>query len=201
MPCMYDLKPAFQHLLRPLARGLARAGATANQVTVVAMVVSASTGLALFLQHKTPAVWLLLPLMLFLRMALNAIDGLLAREYKMASRLGSILNELGDVMSDAALYLPLAVIPGLSSGLVVTIVLLAVMSEMTGVVAIQIGAHRRQDGPMGKSDRAVVFGAIGLALGLGVPVDPWLQAVLGLTVVLLVMTVVNRARRALEVTT
>ena len=37
------------------------------------------------------------------------------------------------------------------------IVVLTLVSEMTGVVAVQIGASRRYDGPMGKSDRAFVF--------------------------------------------
>ena len=201
MLSIYVLKPAFQQLLRPIVSALARAGATANQVTVATVVVSAATGLALFIRPETPAIWLLLPLVLLLRMGLNAIDGMLAREHNMESRLGSILNELGDVISDAALYLPFTMVPGLSSALVVATVLVAIASEMTGVLGIQIGANRRYDGPMGKSDRAVVFGASGLALGLGIAAGAWLQAVLAATLVLLVMTIVNRARRALEVAT
>ena len=38
---------------------------------------------------------------------------MLAHEHGMESALGGILNELGDVVSDAALYLPFALIPGL----------------------------------------------------------------------------------------
>ena len=108
MPSVYDLKPAFQNVLRPTCRALARAGVTANQVTVAAMVLSAAVGavLARFPQERWPL--LLVPAALFVRMALNAIDGMLAREHGMKSALGGILNELGDVVSDAALYLPLA---------------------------------------------------------------------------------------------
>ena len=44
MPTIYDLKPAFQRLLAPLVHGLARAGVTANAVTVAALVpLTAST--------------------------------------------------------------------------------------------------------------------------------------------------------------
>ena len=86
---------------------------------------------------------MLIPLVLFLRMALNAIDGMLAREHHMASRLGAVLNELGDVISDTALYLPLALVPGVPAFWLVSAVVLAVISEMTGVVAVQIGAERR----------------------------------------------------------
>ena len=108
------------------------------------------------------------------------------------------MNELGDVVADAALYLPLALVPGFSAPLVVAVVLLAVVSEMAGVVAVQIGASRRYDGPSGKSDRAFAFGALGLLVGLGVPAGWWIAAVLGVMVLLLVFTILNRARNALR---
>jgi len=64
------------------------------------------------------------PCALFVRMALNALDGMLAREHGMGSDVGAMLNELGDVVSDVALYLPLAVVPGCSAPLVVMAVVL-----------------------------------------------------------------------------
>jgi CDP-diacylglycerol--glycerol-3-phosphate 3-phosphatidyltransferase len=196
MPSVYNLKPKFQSLLRPLTNALARAGVTANQVTLAAMLLSFATGAALF-HFRTPRILLLLPLVLFVRMALNAIDGMLAREHHQKTALGAILNELGDVLSDSALYLPLAVIPPFSVPLIVVIVLLAAVSEMTGVVAAQIGAARRYDGPMGKSDRAFVFGALGLLLGLGVSITPAIVYILWVVLPLLLLTIFNRARGAL----
>jgi CDP-diacylglycerol--glycerol-3-phosphate 3-phosphatidyltransferase len=74
------------------------------------------------------------------------------------------------------------------------------LSEMTGVVAVQIGASRRYDGPMGKSDRAFVFGVLGLFLGLGAPLEKILRYVLILVLTLLIITIFNRARRALAET-
>ena len=197
MASIYDLKSRFQGLLRPLTNALAGAGATANQVTVTATLLSIVAGalIALWPDRQWPL--LLIPGVLFIRMALNAIDGMLAREHGMASPLGAILNELGDVISDVALYLPLALVPGVSALWVVVAVLLAVISEMTGVVAVQIGAERRYDGPMGKSDRAFVFGTICLLLGLGVVPGLWVEGVFILVVLLLVLTLFNRARRAL----
>jgi CDP-diacylglycerol---glycerol-3-phosphate 3-phosphatidyltransferase len=196
MPSIYGLKPRFQNLLRPVTDGLAGAGVTANQVTLAAMVLSFATGAAIF-HLRTPRSLLLLPAVLFLRMALNAIDGMLAREHNQKTALGAVLNELGDVFSDSALYLPLAVIPGFEPALVVLIVLLGVISEMTGVIAVQVGASRRYEGPMGKSDRAFVFGALGLLLGLNLPIVPIVRYVLWFVLVLLLLTIVNRARGAL----
>ena len=74
---------------------------------------------------------------------------------------------------------------------------LAIIAEMTGVVAVQIGATRRYDGPMGKSDRAFVFGVLCLVLGAGVEAGYWTDGLLILTATLLVVTSVNRARGAL----
>jgi CDP-diacylglycerol--glycerol-3-phosphate 3-phosphatidyltransferase len=193
MASIYDLKPRFQSFLRPLARSLAAAGVTANQVTLGAAVLSLATGAAVYLRPAAPRV----PLVLFLRMALNAIDGMLAREHDQRSRLGAVLNELGDVVSDAALYLPFAALPGLDPRAVVLAVVLAIIGEMAGVVAVQIGAPRRYDGPMGKSDRAFGFGLLALLLGLGVPPGRWSAALLWLIVLLGLVTILNRARRAL----
>ncbi len=198
MASIYDLKPRFQALLRPLAIGLAHAGVTANQVTLAALVLSLVCGTLIALFPDSPWPLLALPPVLFVRMALNAIDGMLAREHAMQSSLGALLNELGDVLSDSALYLPLALVAPLNAPLVVTVVLLAIISEMAGVVAIQIGADRRYDGPMGKSDRAFVFGALALLLGLGVDLASWVNYLLFGMAALVALTVFNRARRALE---
>lgn len=197
MASIYDLKPRFQALLRPLTRWLAGAGVTANQVTVFAALLSAAAGLVLCLRPAAGWPLLLIPGVLFARMALNAIDGMLAREHGQKSRLGAVLNELGDVVADAALYLPLAAVPGVSPPLVVAIVLLAVIAEMAGVVGVQIGASRRYDGPMGKSDRAFAFGLLALLLGLGVAPGRWTTAFLGIVALLAALTIINRSRRAL----
>lgn len=194
---IYDLKKNFQNLLRPITAALARSGVTANQVTLAALLLSAACGAYVYFSAASSLSLVLVPLVLFVRMALNAMDGMLAREHGMKSNLGAVLNELGDVLSDALLYLPFAVIQGASAEAVVLAVVLAAISEMTGVVAAQIGASRRYDGPMGKSDRAFAFSCLALAIGLGVPSGPWLPAVLWVIVVLLCLTIINRARRAL----
>lgn len=197
MASIYDLKPAFQGLLRPLVGGLARRGVTANGVTIFAMLLSVAAGGWLALEPTSSAALAAIPAVLLARMGLNAIDGMLAREHGMKSNLGAVLNELGDVISDAALYLPFAWVPGLPPTIVMGIVILAIITEMAGVVAIQIGATRRYDGPMGKSDRAFVFGLLALLLACGIEAGIWSTALLAVALALLAITIVNRARRAL----
>ncbi len=194
---IYDLKPAFQNLLRPICNAFARVGITANQVTLAALIGSVVVGglLAAWPSERWAA--LLIPVWLFLRMALNAIDGMLAREHQMQSSLGGLLNELGDVLSDAALYLPFALIPGISPLLIVAIVILSILTEMAGVVAVQVGASRRYDGPIGKSDRAFVFGLLAFLLGLGLDPGRWANAALVIVAVGVALTILNRSRKAL----
>jgi CDP-diacylglycerol--glycerol-3-phosphate 3-phosphatidyltransferase len=195
---IYDLKPAFQNLLRPACRALANAGISANQVTVAALLLSFVVGGLFAMNEETAWAAFLIPVWLFLRMALNAIDGMLAREHGMQSELGGFLNELSDVAADAALYLPFAIVTGISPLLVVAIVILSILTEMAGVVAVQVGASRRYDGPMGKSDRAFVFGLLGLLLGLGVELQWWANLALLAVAILTALTIVNRVKKALD---
>jgi CDP-diacylglycerol--glycerol-3-phosphate 3-phosphatidyltransferase len=198
MASIYDLKPRFQALLRPAVRRLAGSGVTANQVTAAALVLSLAAGACLALWPRARWPLLAVPAVLFLRMALNAVDGMLAREHGMKSDLGFVLNELGDVLADAAVYLPFALVPGGRAVLVVPLVVLGIAGEMAGVLASQVGGVRRYDGPLGKSDRAFLFGLLGLILGCGVPGGRWLDLALGAAIALAAVTIVRRARRGLQ---
>lgn len=195
MLSIYQLKPRFQNLLRPWVQRLYENGTTANQITVLAGVISVLVGalIASFASH----LWLfiLIPLWMILRMALNAIDGMLAREFGQQSRLGAYLNELCDIVADSALILPFALIPDVSVLIVLLVTLLALFSEYSGVLGPMVGASRRYDGPMGKSDRALVFGVLGLHIGLGGALPGaalWLMPALA---VLIGCNVVVRVRR------
>lgn len=195
---IYQLKPKFQQLLRPLVGRLYRLGVTANQVTLSACLISVGVGLALYLAPVGHAWFALLPIWLFMRMALNAIDGMLARDFYQKSILGAYLNEMTDVISDAALYLPFARLPGFDPLWVGALVLTAALSEMAGVLGQAVGASRRYDGPFGKSDRAFLFGALGLAEALWSPLPHWVGWVLPLATLLTAWSVTNRVREGIK---
>ncbi|MCC7215231.1 MAG: CDP-alcohol phosphatidyltransferase family protein [Burkholderiales bacterium] len=182
-------------MLRPLAARLARAGVTANQVTLAAMLVSIAVGALIAWRAADGRPFLLLPGWLFARMALNAIDGILAREFGQKSPLGAYLNELADVVSDAALYLPFAQLAPFPLASVGLVVLLSIVSEMAGALGPMVGAPRRYDGPMGKSDRAFVFGALGLYVGLGGPLSDGAYWIMPVVSLLIAINVWNRVRR------
>lgn len=198
MPSIYQIKPAFQNLLRPLVRRLFSNGTTANQITLIAGIGSVVVGLFIASLVHHPWVFALVPLWMIARMALNAIDGMLAREFNQQSRLGAYLNELCDIVADCALILPFALLPGVILWLVLLVTLLALFSEYTGVLGPMVGASRRYDGPMGKSDRAFVLGVMAAAIALGWMSAPWINGVFTIIAVLLICTLINRVRQGLK---
>jgi len=194
---IYDIKPQFQALLRPSVRFLHKRGITPNQVTWAALILSIMMGLLIWITQGALWTLLMVPVFMFIRMAMNAIDGILAKEFDMKTDAGAILNELSDVIADTALYLPLAFVSGVDVILIVLFVVFAIFTETAGILAQVISGTRRYDGPMGKSDRAFVFGFICLVLGLGFPAGWWLSILLGVAILLEVKTIFNRAHRAL----
>lgn len=192
---LYDLKPRFQALLRPLVAKLAAAGVTANMVTISAMAISIAVGAFVWMSADARWPFLLLPAWFFMRMALNAVDGMLAREFGQQTALGAYLNELSDVISDAALYLPFAQIAPFGPYSVALVIFAACISEMAGALGPMVGSDRRYDGPLGKSDRALVFGALGLYIGVGGTLPPPAVWIMPIVAMLIGVNTINRIRR------
>lgn len=198
MATLYALKPRFQGALRPVARWLAALGVTANQVTVTAVLLSIATGMAVAWWSTNPTIFWLLPPVLFVRMALNALDGMLAREFGQASKLGASLNELADVISDMALILPFAFVAPFGVWAVVAFAIAAILSEFAGVLNQATGGIRTYNGPFGKSDRALALALLAAAIAAGIFLPAgyvWLFPVMAL---LALITMANRLRSGLR---
>ena len=197
MISIYQLKPAFQNLLRPLVSRLYKAKITANQVTLFACIGSLIiAGIVVAVLPNITILWLI-PVWMFIRMALNAIDGMLAREFDQKSALGAYLNELCDVIADTALFLVLIFVPGVHLYAVLLLIFLSIISEYAGVMAPLIGASRRYDGPMGKSDRAFIMGALAVFIALSLLPSIMINTILYLTSALLCYTIFNRIKKGI----
>jgi len=195
---IYDLKPAFQNLLRPLAASLVRRGVTANQITTAAFALSLAQAALTAATHGAAWALALMPLTLFVRMALNAIDGIMAREFGQKSRLGAYLNELFDLLSDAALYLAMAFVPGVSLWSVTLFTLAAAASEYAGVLGWALTGKRRYEGPFGKSDRAFFLGVVALLAAAGWPGGETLSLLFYAGALLGGVTAINRVKGGLR---
>jgi len=204
---VYDFKPKFQGLLRPICAYLFSIGCTANVVTSTALILSIVFGFIAWF-YPVSGVLILYPLVFLVRMALNAIDVILAREYQQQSALGAFLNEISDVVSDVALYLPFCSVFPTSAPLIITVCFLAVLTEYAGVTSVLVSGARCYAGPFGKSDRAVFFSVLAIAtvvgkmLNVSLPVQfhigtTLIACVLWFGCLLSVATTVNRVRVSL----
>jgi len=164
MISVYKLKPKFQQLLNPILILFRRIGISPNHITVFSVLFSVLIGYILLLAQENSLFYLFVALGLLFRMMLNALDGMMAKKYNLQSKTGEILNEVGDMLSDIAIYFPFIYFEGITLEYVIGFLLLSVINEFCGLLAKIISGERRYDGPMGKSDRALLVGLICIAL-------------------------------------
>jgi CDP-diacylglycerol--glycerol-3-phosphate 3-phosphatidyltransferase len=176
------LKPRLKRLLYPVAALLARTGVTANRVTLASLAGSIAVGSVLCSFPDRPALFGILPAWVLVRTACASLDGTLAVEFGLKSRLGGVLNETGDILSEIALFLPLMFISSCTVAEGSIVIALVVLSELAGLAALAFGDQRRVEGPLGKADRSIVLSMGGAAVFLGILPDPIWPASLALCV-------------------
>lgn len=195
---IYEIKPKFQQLLMPIVDWMRKIGMTPNQVTILALLLSIVTGIILSIFHENKWIYILMPIVMFVRMALNAIDGVMAKKYQMKSHLGLLLNELGDVISDLFLFIPFVFIAEDYGIGIMLFISLSIISEMAGVTVQVIGSTRRYDGPMGKSDRAFIIGFISFLIFVHLNIIPYLHFVFYVCSILMLINIYNRITNGLK---
>ena len=162
MISIYKIKPEFQKLLTPVMRWLHKIGVNANQITLYFILLSFAIGAAFWFAESNRILFLALPIGLLIRMALNALDGMMARTYHQQSKKGEMLNEMGDIVSDLFIFFPLLAYEPENLYLIVLFISLSIVNEFSGLLGKVISGKRRYDGPMGKSDRAFIIGLYGI---------------------------------------
>lgn len=162
MAGVYDLKPGFVAALSGIEDRLAAARVTPTAVTLSALpVAAASAGVVAAGASWHPLWWVLVAPLAMARLALQALDGSLARRTGRCSRRGAVANELVDRASDVVMIgaLGLAASPALAASAVAA----ALLVSLTGVLAQALDGQRLTGGPMGKADRMAVLALAALA--------------------------------------
>lgn len=198
MISIYQLKPKFQQLLNPVLIFLHNRKVTANQITIASMMLSLLIGLLFWNADSYNWFFLSLPIGLLLRMALNALDGMMARKFNQMSKLGEVLNEVGDIVSDVIIFIPLLKFQPESLYLIVFFIVLSVINEFAGLMGKVVGKERRYDGPMGKSDRALLVGVYGVIAFVGVNISGYSIYIFGAVILLLLLSTFTRLKKALN---
>jgi CDP-diacylglycerol--glycerol-3-phosphate 3-phosphatidyltransferase len=195
MISVYQLKPKFQALLQPLLLRLRKWGVSPNLLTLLGILLSLAMGIYALYGDRTIAL-ILMPIVLLLRMVLNALDGMMARQYNLQSKMGALLNEIGDVVSDIVLYYPLYLLFTMDQLWIMCFLLLSVLNEFSGLLGQALGGARRYDGPMGKSDRALIVGVLSLLFLCKAPIIGYLTWIWLAVFGLLIWSTLKRLRNA-----
>lgn len=153
---LYALKPAFVSALDGIQTRLIRRGVSANRVSMTGVVAAAAAAVAVVAGGRFPIAWLTVLPLCVAWMALNALDGSIARAAGDVSRRGALLNELADRAGDlliltAGFYVSPWFVPAAALALVG-------ISELIGAVGWAVIERRVLVGPMPKPDRAIVIG-------------------------------------------
>ena len=160
----YSLKPRFQRLLIPMRNWLVRYRFSANQITLLGCFLSMGYAGLLFWSTQTYILLLFLPVFLIIRMALNALDGMIATATKSQSAMGSVLNEVCDIISDLALFGAFSILLPVPVWLWLVLIIFCLLSEFIALAVFQAIGSRPFSGPFGKSDRALYLGLLALLL-------------------------------------
>ena len=185
-------------MLMPLLKMLHGMGVKPNTLTLAAVLLSLSIGYVFWNASEHHSYYLFVAIGLLARMMLNALDGMMARVYHLQSKLGEILNEVGDVVSDIVIFFPLIMFDELDMKLAITFISLSVVNEFCGVIAKVVSGKRRYDGPMGKSDRALLIGLLCIICYFTSDVLMYLNQIVGAASVLMVVSSYLRLKNALN---
>ena len=198
MISIYKIKPKFQQLLMPLLKLLRRLGISPNSITVFSILLS--FGIAYFFWNTSDnsSYFLIVAFGLLFRMMLNALDGMMARIYNLQSKLGEVLNEVGDIVSDVAIYFPLIIFESLRIEIAIIFILLSIINEFCGLMAKLISGERRYDGPMGKSDRAFLIGIICIVYYFTNGLDPYMNYIIGGSSILMIFSSYIRLTKSIK---
>ena len=149
MISVYQIKPKFQQLLKPLLGIFHKVGITANGITWMAIFLSTAIGVLFWFFPNGHMLWIF-AVGLLVRMTLNALDGMMAKAYSMTSVSGEMLNELGDVFSDAVLFFPLIKLTGVNFWWVLLFIFLSMLNEFIGVLTKAATGNETIRRPNGK---------------------------------------------------
>jgi len=150
-----------------IARGLARAGVTPNQISVLSIVVALAGAILFATSRGRPAFLVLGAVAIQLRLLCNMLDGLLAIEGGLKSATGDLYNEVPDRFADVALFLGAGyALPGAWGPLLGwSTALVAVLTAYVRLLGGSLGFRQEFIGPFAKQHRmfALTVGALAAA--------------------------------------
>src|SRR3954471_7863169 len=155
MDGLYGLKPGYPARLTPVRERLVAADVSPTAVSVAGVVLAGGAAAGLALLSPGPECAVVVGVALAARLACANLDGGIARATGRATPFGAVANELGDRLAD--LIVVLACCAFAPPAVVMAAALCAVLPALVSLAGAQAGLPRRQSGPMGKTERALLL--------------------------------------------
>ena len=180
----------------PICEKLVKLKITPNQITVTTVLLNIIFAGIIYKFSNINYLFLIVPIFLFLRMALNALDGMIANKFNQKTKIGVFYNEAGDVISDTVFFYIFLRVIGINEIYNLIFIFLSALSEYIGVVAVMVDSKRHYEGPMGKSDRAFLISLLAIIyFFIG---NQYFDYILILAIILLIFTIYNRIKSSLK---
>lgn len=152
---IYSTKSMWQKALKPIVAVSVRYHIHPDFFTYSAIGVSVVAGISLYLTGKNHRwLWLVAPCVL-LRLLLNLLDGLVARELHLADTFGELKNEFGDRIADIVIFLGPAFGVYADFRLVIVLLSLILCISYLGILGKAMMGVRVYSGIYGKGDRMI----------------------------------------------
>ncbi len=156
---IYSIKPLFQKSLAPLKRILVKWKVSPTAINLLALLISISGGLAIYYSQYYIILLIYVPFMAFIRTALNALDGLVARELKVKNqKFGEVLNEFTDRLSDISIFSAFIFMPQVNTYLASATLVIILTNSYLSILSKAAGGKRQYGGLVGKADRMIYLG-------------------------------------------
>ena len=161
---IYAVKPAFQKSLSPLKKLLVNHKVHPTIINFLGLVCSLYIGIILYNSQNYLYAVLFIPVLSFIRTALNALDGLVSQELHVSSRFGEVLNEFIDRISDAIIFISLGLSGSVNYVLTSITVIFILLNSYLGIVSKAAGGSRQYGGFIGKADRMIYLSIASLVI-------------------------------------
>lgn len=153
-------------VFQSLASAMARAGISANAISVAGMLAGVAAGVCLSQTSRHPdfarALWTAAACFVQLRLLANMFDGMVAIESKTASKLGELYNEVPDRVSDYAGLVGLGYAAGGHIVWGYAAACFAILTAYVRAMGKAAGAASQFCGPMAKQQRMFLVTAVSI---------------------------------------
>lgn len=149
---LHQLKYPYRDLIRPVVKHLLFINP--NFISFLALIVAFATGYCLYAGYSCPKMFIYAIILVFVRMTLNTMDGVIAIEREQDNKIcGKVMNALPDRYADLFVLSGIALSPLVNDFLGLLGLCTVVLVSYSGILGKALGVTWQGYGPLDKVER------------------------------------------------